>query len=166
MKIFSRIRYVAFGLCFVIQMYLWVVANMDFSTGTYDLIGGKKDVFFQFGSEVYYFIWLLLFLMPKYGSLFLVFLYVWISWNDEILYLYISAKDININEVYIKDYISYSVQSYGWYFLDRIFTKPLFCFCRIIKYAATVIFLTIYFYLPVLGVHLIVYFIKKIRSKS
>ena len=101
----------------------------------------------------------------KYKSLFLIFLYVLISYNDEILYLYVSAKNIDINDIYVKDYIIYSLQSYYWYFLKNIVQEPLLYFGRIIKFIILTIIMVIEIYIPILGFYVGVYLVKKIGRK-
>ena len=87
------------------------------------------------------------------------------SYNDEILYLYVSAKNIDVNDIYVKDYIIYSLQSYYWYFFESIVQKPLFCFGRIIKFIILTLIMVIEIYIPILGFHVGLYLIKKIKRK-
>ena len=110
MKKINIIRSFAFWLCFIFQIILWIYLNINLNIGTYNLINKNDVPFDQWGKELYYLMWLLLLIMPKYKSLFLIFLYVLISYNDEILYLYVSAKNIDVNDIYVKDYIIYSLQ--------------------------------------------------------
>lgn len=165
MKKNNIIRSFAFWLCFIFQIVLWIIFNINLDTGTYNLINNNDVPFDQWGKELYYLIWLLLLIMPKYKSLFLIFLYVWISYNDEILYLYVSAKNIDVNNIYIKDYVMYSVQSYYWYFFEKILQEPLFCFERIIKFIIVTLIMVIEIYIPILGFHVGLYLIKKIKRK-
>lgn len=165
MKKINIIRSFAFWLCFIFQIILWIYLNINLNIGTYNLINKNDVPFDQWGKELYYLMWLLLLIMPKYKSLFLIFLYVLISYNDEILYLYVSAKNIDINDIYVKDYIIYSLQSYYWYFLENIVQEPLLYFGRIIKFIILTIIMVIEIYIPILGFYVGVYLVKKIGRK-
>ena len=165
MKSMKMIRYAAFWLCFSLQIVFWLWENVNLDTGMYDLLGKNDAAFLDWGQGLYYFIWLLLLIMPKWNSLFLVFLYVAVLYNDEILYLYVSAKDIDVQAIYISDYIGYSLQSYYWYFFERIFQEPLLCIGRMIKSGAVMLIMTIDTYLPIALVHVGLYVAKKIVKK-